>query len=281
MKLPFTKMHGAGNDFVVIDATRTPFAPDAALLRTLTDRRFGVGCDQVLVLEPARDAGVDFDFRIFNADASESGQCGNGAPCARALRARPRAVRQGRDSRAHAHQRARAASRGRRSRAREHGRAQARAAEIPFKAAARAPIYTLCLDDGAGSRSAAGEHGQPARDHRGRRRRRRAGGGDRARAASASGVPGGRQRRLPSGHLAGARRCAFTSAARARRWRAAAAPARRSSPRESGVSWNRAWTWSCAAARSPSSGREASPVWMTGPATEVYQGSCNGRSEGP
>lgn len=83
MNLNFTKMHGLGNDFVVIDATRTPFRPDAALLARLTDRRFGVGCDQVLVVDPAPAgaAGIDFGYRIYNADGSEVGQCGNGARC--------------------------------------------------------------------------------------------------------------------------------------------------------------------------------------------------------
>ncbi len=79
MKLPFTKMHGAGNDFVVIDATRAPFRPTPALLHKLTDRRFGVGCDQVLVIEAPGAPDVDFDYRIFNADGSEVGQCGNGS----------------------------------------------------------------------------------------------------------------------------------------------------------------------------------------------------------
>jgi diaminopimelate epimerase len=79
MKLPFTKMHGAGNDFVVIDATRAPFRPTPALLHKLTDRRFGVGCDQVLVIEAPSAPDVDFDYRIFNADGSEVGQCGNGS----------------------------------------------------------------------------------------------------------------------------------------------------------------------------------------------------------
>lgn len=79
MKLAFTKMHGAGNDFVVIDATRAPFRPEPALLARLTDRRSGVGCDQVLVVEPPATADVDFNYRIFNADGSEVGQCGNGA----------------------------------------------------------------------------------------------------------------------------------------------------------------------------------------------------------
>ena len=77
--LNFTKMHGCGNDFVVIDATQSPFAPTPALLRRLTDRRFGVGCDQVLVVQAASSPEVDFDYRIFNADGSEIGQCGNGS----------------------------------------------------------------------------------------------------------------------------------------------------------------------------------------------------------
>ena len=81
MGLSFTKMHGAGNDFVVIDATRSPFAPRPELLQRLTDRRYGVGCDQVLVVEAPGTADVDFDYRIFNADGSEVGQCGNGARC--------------------------------------------------------------------------------------------------------------------------------------------------------------------------------------------------------
>jgi diaminopimelate epimerase len=78
MKLRFTKMHGAGNDFVVIDATRERFKATPALLARLTDRRFGVGCDQVLVIESPSRPGIDFDYRIFNADGSEVGQCGNG-----------------------------------------------------------------------------------------------------------------------------------------------------------------------------------------------------------
>ena len=81
MKLRFTKMHGAGNDFVVIDATREPFRPTAALLAHLGDRRFGVGCDQVLVVDPPASADIDFNYHIYNSDGSESGQCLNGARC--------------------------------------------------------------------------------------------------------------------------------------------------------------------------------------------------------
>ena len=79
--LRFTKMQGLGNDFVVVDATRTPFTLQPAEIRQLADRRFGVGCDQVLVVEPARGQGADFRYRIFNADGGEVEQCGNGARC--------------------------------------------------------------------------------------------------------------------------------------------------------------------------------------------------------
>ena len=78
--LRFTKMEGLGNDFVVIDATREPFTLTAHDIRRLADRRFGVGCDQVLVVEPAA-SDADFRYRIFNADGCEVEQCGNGARC--------------------------------------------------------------------------------------------------------------------------------------------------------------------------------------------------------
>ena len=74
-------MEGAGNDFVVLDATRAPFALAREQLRRLADRHFGVGCDQVLVVEKARKPGNDFRYRIFNADGGEVEQCGNGARC--------------------------------------------------------------------------------------------------------------------------------------------------------------------------------------------------------
>ena len=74
-------MQGAGNDFVVLDCTRAPLALDASGLRRLADRHFGVGCDQVLVVEPSARADVDFRYRIFNADGGEVEQCGNGARC--------------------------------------------------------------------------------------------------------------------------------------------------------------------------------------------------------
>jgi len=81
MTIEFTKMHGLGNDFVVIDAVTQPVALTAERARFLADRRRGVGCDQVLVVEPADDDSVDFRYRIYNADGGEVEQCGNGARC--------------------------------------------------------------------------------------------------------------------------------------------------------------------------------------------------------
>src|SRR5436190_2294821 len=81
MRLPFTKMHGAGNDFVVLDGTRTPIELSAAQVRALGDRRFGVGADQILVVERSSTPGVDFRYRIFNNSGDEVEHCGNGARC--------------------------------------------------------------------------------------------------------------------------------------------------------------------------------------------------------
>jgi diaminopimelate epimerase len=81
MKLRFTKMQGAGNDFVMLDGIGQQLDLDARRLRFLADRRFGVGADQILVVEPAPDASADFRYRIFNADGAEVEQCGNGARC--------------------------------------------------------------------------------------------------------------------------------------------------------------------------------------------------------
>ncbi len=77
----FTKMHGLGNDFVVIDAVRQTIALSPETIRRIADRRLGVGCDQVLIVEPSPVPGVDFGYRIFNADGGEVQQCGNGARC--------------------------------------------------------------------------------------------------------------------------------------------------------------------------------------------------------
>jgi diaminopimelate epimerase len=72
-------MHGAGNDFIVIDATRAPLNLSAAQWQRLADRRFGIGADQILIVESASSPDVDFRYRIFNADGSEVEQCGNGS----------------------------------------------------------------------------------------------------------------------------------------------------------------------------------------------------------
>jgi len=77
----FTKMHGLGNDFVVFDATRERLDLTPERIRALADRHFGIGCDQVLVVEPPRLPETDFHYRIFNADGGEVEQCGNGARC--------------------------------------------------------------------------------------------------------------------------------------------------------------------------------------------------------
>lgn len=81
MRLKFTKMQGAGNDFVVIDGISQDFDPNPETIRRLSDRHFGIGADQVLLVEKTHLADVDFRYRIFNADGGEVEQCGNGARC--------------------------------------------------------------------------------------------------------------------------------------------------------------------------------------------------------
>ena len=83
--LPFTKMHGLGNDFVVFDARRVPLALDAARVRAIADRRTGVGCDQVVALEAPRNGGTDAYLRFWNQDGGEVAACGNGTRCAARL----------------------------------------------------------------------------------------------------------------------------------------------------------------------------------------------------
>lgn len=81
MTLKFTKMHGAGNDFVVLDGVRQAVALSPVQIRFIADRHFGIGCDQVLLVENTQRDDADFRYRIFNADGSEVEQCGNGARC--------------------------------------------------------------------------------------------------------------------------------------------------------------------------------------------------------
>lgn len=143
----FTKMQGTGNDFVVIDATKAPFQPTTAQLERLTDRRFGVGCDQVLVVEAASRDDVDFNYRIFNADGSEVGQCGNGARCLarfvaeqglsdkKRLRVRTHTALLELEQLADGQVRV------------DMGVPRLEPQDIPFKAAARADRYRISVDD--------------------------------------------------------------------------------------------------------------------------------------
>ncbi|TLY51771.1 MAG: diaminopimelate epimerase [Gammaproteobacteria bacterium] len=95
MGLAFTKMHGIGNDFVVLDCRERAFALDAATIARLGDRHTGVGFDQLLTIEPARDPSCEFYYGIYNSDGSPSGQCGNGVRCVAAWLKRAGALRAG------------------------------------------------------------------------------------------------------------------------------------------------------------------------------------------
>jgi len=81
VKLEFSKMQGLGNDFIVLDGVRQRVELSPAQIRLLADRHFGIGCDQILLVEAPTQPGIDFRYRIFNADGSEVEQCGNGARC--------------------------------------------------------------------------------------------------------------------------------------------------------------------------------------------------------
>jgi diaminopimelate epimerase len=81
MTIPFRKMHGLGNDFVVIDATKETINIAEPDRRRIADRRYGVGCDQLIIMEPPKEKGADLFMRIYNPDGSEAGACGNGTRC--------------------------------------------------------------------------------------------------------------------------------------------------------------------------------------------------------
>ena len=81
MLIKFTKMHGLGNDFVVIDAVRQQINLTPKVIQQLADRNRGIGCDQILLIEPPSEKNIDFNYRIFNCDGTEVEQCGNGARC--------------------------------------------------------------------------------------------------------------------------------------------------------------------------------------------------------
>ena len=82
---PFVTMHGLGNDFVIVDARQAPFRPSAAEARAIADRRRGVGCDQLIILEPTNEPDADVFMRILNADGGEVEACGNGTRCVASL----------------------------------------------------------------------------------------------------------------------------------------------------------------------------------------------------
>src|SRR5260221_11123529 len=81
MALQFLKMHGLGNDFVVLDARAAPLTLEVGQRRAIADRRIGVGCDQLIVIEPPRDPGADAVMRIYNPDGGEAEACGNATRC--------------------------------------------------------------------------------------------------------------------------------------------------------------------------------------------------------
>ena len=140
-------MHGLGNDFVVVDGVAAPVRLDAALVRHIADRHRGVGCDQLLLVEPAGDPSADFAYRVFNADGGEVEQCGNGARCvARFLREHGLT---GRDAltlaTAGGPVRTELLADGRV--AVDMGAPRFAPPEIPFVADAEAEAYTLAVDD--------------------------------------------------------------------------------------------------------------------------------------
>jgi len=81
MRIAFSKMQGLGNDFVVINCVTQSYEPTPEQCRILSNRRFGIGCDQILLVQPSPHSAIDFYYRIFNQDGSEAEQCGNGARC--------------------------------------------------------------------------------------------------------------------------------------------------------------------------------------------------------
>jgi diaminopimelate epimerase len=93
MRVPFTKMQGLGNDFVLLDERAAPLGLDAEQLRRLADRRYGVGCDQVLLIDRPSLAGASVRYRVFNADGSAAQHCGNGVRCVASYLAAHNAVR--------------------------------------------------------------------------------------------------------------------------------------------------------------------------------------------
>jgi len=148
-RLRFTKMHGAGNDFVVLDLRDGAAPPTPALCRALADRHTGVGCDQILTIELPRSADALAAYGIWNADGSPSGQCGNGARCIAAWLVRDGAAPRGGfsiDSPAGTH---RVEMPGEGVLGIEMGVAEFRPAQIPLSGFAEADAYALDVDGDA------------------------------------------------------------------------------------------------------------------------------------
>ena len=149
-RLPFTKMQSFGNDFVVVNGVRHAVTLERAAVTRLADRRLGIGCDQLLIVAPASGAGADFRMIVYNADGSESGQCGNGARCiARFLREQGLAdgdsiaLQSGARLMTLRHLPDGAVSV-------DMGEPCFTPAEVPFEAGEDLPLYELALDDAAG-----------------------------------------------------------------------------------------------------------------------------------
>ena len=81
MKICFTKMHGIGNDFIILNQLETQYKLNSKMISSLSHRQFGIGFDQLLIIESSSNPKADFKYRIFNADGNEVEQCGNGARC--------------------------------------------------------------------------------------------------------------------------------------------------------------------------------------------------------
>ena len=147
MGVRFSKMHGIGNDFVLVDCRQAPLPLDAAQIRAVADGHTGVGFDQLLTVEPARDPSCAFYYGIWNADASPSGQCGNGVRCVAAWLHRAGALPAGSDVRLQSPSgpvRVRVLAPG--QVAVDMGEPRFEPPRIPFEAVAEADTYALVVD---------------------------------------------------------------------------------------------------------------------------------------
>ena len=213
MEVPFTKMHGLGNDFVLLDERKVPYRPDPETMRRIADRRRGVGCDQILILSRAGSPGAAARYTIFNADGTAAEHCGNGVRCV----ARYLSEHDGlgdepigdRDRR----RRVRAVVHGDGRRARGHGSAALRACAYTHRGrAARAALRRRRRRRDAALRLRVDR--QPARRLTCQRRPRRSRRAHRPCVAVASVLPGARERRISRGRVAPARTVARVGARR-------------------------------------------------------------------